>query len=93
MSAVDRVTVGSPVQQLGASAQLSHSRLRRVGATDRPMVRLATFTGLALYGVLRWATLTKPAPGLRLAGMLLLAVSIVALGAIVLPAFADRRGA
>jgi transglutaminase-like putative cysteine protease len=89
MSAVDRISSAGPVQ-LSASAALSDSRLGRLGATDRPTVRIATFTALALYGVLRWATLTKPAPGLRLVGMLLLAVLIVGLGAIVLPALADR---
>jgi uncharacterized membrane protein len=89
MSAVDRVTLAGRVQRSG-SAALSDSRLGRLAATDRPTVRLATFTALALYGVLRWATLTKPAPGMRLVGMLLLAVFVVGAGAIVAPALADR---
>lgn len=89
MSVVDRATVAGPIQPRAGGAH-SDSRLRRLGATDRPTVRLATFTALALYGVLRWATLTKPAPGLRLVGMLLLAVGIVGVGAIVAPVMADR---
>ncbi|MGN6166949.1 MAG: DUF3488 domain-containing protein [Solirubrobacteraceae bacterium] len=89
MSAVDRASVAGPAP-LHAGATHSDSRLRRLEATDRPTVRLSTFTALALYGVLRWATLTNPAPGLRLVGMLLLSVAIVGFGAIVLPVLADR---
>jgi protein-glutamine gamma-glutamyltransferase len=89
MSAVDRVTVAGPVQ-LSASTAPPDSRLGRLGATDRPTVRLATFAALALYGVLRWATLTKPAPGLRLVAMLFTAVVIVGMGSIILPTLADR---
>jgi transglutaminase-like putative cysteine protease len=43
-------------------------------------VRLITFAALALYGVLRWATLETPAPGSRLAGLLALAVALAAAG-------------
>jgi protein-glutamine gamma-glutamyltransferase len=47
---------------------------------ERLRVRLATFAALALYGVLRWATLLTPAPGWRLFGLLLLALGLVATG-------------
>jgi transglutaminase-like putative cysteine protease len=89
MSVLDRAAMVGSVDR-ATTAALSDSRLQQVSATERPTVRLATFTALALYGILRWATLTKPASGLRLVGMLLLAVAIVGLGAIVLPALADR---
>jgi transglutaminase-like putative cysteine protease len=53
-------------------------------------LRLATFAALSLYGVIRWATLMHPAPTWRLAGLLLVAVTIAAvippLRAISLPA-------
>ena len=89
MSVLDHAAMGGSARS-AATEVLSHSRLRRVGAAERPAVRVATFAALCLYGVLRWATLTKPAPGLRLAGMWTLAVAIVGLGAIVLPALGDR---
>ncbi len=53
---------------------------RRAGAearavpAERPWLRLATFTALAGYGLVRWATLLRPEPGWRLAGLLALAV-------------------
>src|SRR5438270_11585494 len=47
---------------------------------ERPLMRLLTFSALALYGVLRWATLESPAPGLRLAGLLALAVLVAGAG-------------
>jgi transglutaminase-like putative cysteine protease len=46
----------------------------RVAQAERPWVRLATFTALAGYGLLRWATLVRPEPGWRLFGLLALAV-------------------
>jgi len=46
----------------------------------RPTIRLATFAALALYGVLRWATLAHPAPAGRLAGMLAAAVVLGGIG-------------
>jgi transglutaminase-like putative cysteine protease len=41
---------------------------------------LVTFSALALYGVLRWATLERPAPSLRLIGLLALAVLVAGAG-------------
>ncbi len=41
------------------------------------LIRLASFAGLALYGVIRWATLLSPAPLGRLLGLLLLAVALI----------------
>jgi transglutaminase-like putative cysteine protease len=43
---------------------------------DRPWIRLATFGGLALYGLVRWATLLHPAPTWRLVGLLVLALVV-----------------
>jgi hypothetical protein len=51
---------------------------------DRPIVRLTAFTALGLYGVLRWGTLTKPAPTLRLVGLLALAVILAGIGPVLL---------
>jgi hypothetical protein len=45
-------------------------------ATERPWIRLGTFGALAAYGVERWATLMRPAPGWRLVGLVILAVVI-----------------
>ncbi len=47
---------------------------------DRPVTRLVTFGALALYGVMRWATLEQPSPGPRLAGLLVLAVLVAGAG-------------
>jgi protein-glutamine gamma-glutamyltransferase len=46
----------------------------RVAQAERPWLRLATFTALAGYGLMRWATLMRPEPGWRLIGLLALAV-------------------
>ncbi len=48
--------------------------------TERPLIRLVTFGALALYGLLRWATLESPAPSLRLAGLLALALLVAGAG-------------
>ncbi len=55
---------------------------------ERPWLRLATFAALAAYGVQRWATLLRPAPTWRLAGLLVLAVVIA--GAVPLMAQRSR---
>jgi protein-glutamine gamma-glutamyltransferase len=89
VSVLNRAAAADPIE-LRAPGRRSYSRLRGVATTERPMLRLATFTALAAYGLLRWATLINPAPGLRLFGMLSLAVVIVGLGSTVLPAVADR---
>jgi hypothetical protein len=49
-------------------------------SVERLSVRLATFAALALYGVVRWATLLTPAPGWRLFGLFLLALGLAAAG-------------
>jgi transglutaminase-like putative cysteine protease len=46
----------------------------RTAQPARPWLRLATFTALAGYGLVRWATLMRPEPGWRLVGLLALAV-------------------
>jgi protein-glutamine gamma-glutamyltransferase len=52
----------------------------RAQDSGRSIVRLVSFSALALYGVLRWATLETPSPGGRLAGLLALAVVVAAAG-------------
>ena len=47
-----------------------------------------TFAALAVYGVVRWSTLLRPAPGWRLVG--LLALAIVLAGGVPLLARRDR---
>jgi protein-glutamine gamma-glutamyltransferase len=48
----------------------------RAVPAERPWLRLATFTALAGYGLVRWATLMRPEPGWRLIGLLALAVGL-----------------
>ncbi len=60
---------------------ISHSELERAAPVERPRARLLTFAALGLYGVLRWATLMRPAPGARFAGLLAVAVLVVGVGA------------
>jgi len=55
---------------------------------ERPVVRVVTFSALAGYGLVRWATLMRPAPGWRLLGLLALAVAMA--GAVPLLARASR---
>jgi transglutaminase-like putative cysteine protease len=55
---------------------------------ERPWLRLATFTALAGYGLVRWATLMHPEPGWRLFG--LLALAVVLAGAVPLIARQSR---
>jgi len=57
-------------------------RASQAAAVERPLIRLATFGALALYGVLRWGTMLSPAPTWRLLGMLACALLLVALGTI-----------
>jgi transglutaminase-like putative cysteine protease len=51
-------------------------RARATAVPERPLIRLATFTALAGWGMSRWATLMRPAPGWRLVGLLALAVAL-----------------
>ncbi|MBV9838508.1 MAG: transglutaminase domain-containing protein [Solirubrobacterales bacterium] len=74
MSAVAEVSV------LDGAGRARHHRRRTAAAGDRPRLRLITFAALALYGLLRWATLLTPAPGWRLFGCWLLALALAAAG-------------
>lgn len=65
-------------QPLGS---IAHARLEPASHTERPLARVVTFSALGLYGILRWATLMRPAPGVRLLGLLALAVLVAGLGA------------
>ena len=57
-----------------------------VVAADHRVVRLISFSALAAYGTVRWATLLEPAPAARLAGILAVAVAV----AVGVPAVARR---
>jgi Transglutaminase-like superfamily/TgpA N-terminal domain len=52
----------------------------RATSPDRPLLRLATFTALAAYALVRWAELITPAPGWRLFGLLALSVTVAGVG-------------
>ncbi len=71
--------------RLSGDGAISHSRLVRVRDAQRPALRVLMFAALALYGALRWGTLMRPAPGLRLVGLCALAVAFFALGSFPLP--------
>jgi protein-glutamine gamma-glutamyltransferase len=66
-------TVGQAARVLRRPRSDSH---RRAVHAERPWVRLITFTALAGYGLVRWATLMHPEPGWRLVGLLALAVAL-----------------
>jgi protein-glutamine gamma-glutamyltransferase len=60
-----------------------------VHAGERPLVRLAGFAALGLFGVTRWGTLMNPAPTWRLLGLLAVAVALAGIG----PALLERERA
>jgi protein-glutamine gamma-glutamyltransferase len=51
---------------------------QQAAARERPGIRLAAFSALALYGTLRWGSLLSPDPLWRLLGLLGVAVLVVA---------------
>ncbi|HTP20881.1 MAG TPA: transglutaminase domain-containing protein [Solirubrobacteraceae bacterium] len=53
-------------------------------ASDRPLIRLAAFGALGLYGVLRWGTMMTPAPTWRLLGLLAVALVLAAVAPVLL---------
>jgi hypothetical protein len=63
----------------------------RAAYAERPWLRLATFSALAGYGLVRWATLMRPGPGWRLVGVLALAAALA--GAVPLIARYNRLAA
>ncbi len=76
------MSAGTPavVSRGGRYGVYAHAMPPEAGARERPLVRLAAFTALALYGVLRWATLLSPAAGGRLAALLVLALVLASAG-------------
>jgi protein-glutamine gamma-glutamyltransferase len=76
------MSAGAPavVSRSGRYGVYAHALPPEAAATERPLVRLVAFTALALYGVLRWATLLSPAAGGRLAALLVLTVVLAAGG-------------
>ena len=71
------MSAGSPTVRVPARLHRPAQRsAARTGAIGRPWIRVTTFAALALYGVGRWATLLRPAPGWRLLGLSALAVAL-----------------
>ncbi len=71
------MSAGAPTLNPGRLLQRPRSDAEpRAAQADRPWLRMATFTALAGYGLLRWATLMHPEPGWRLLGLLALAVAL-----------------
>ena len=69
------------VALLGQSARrASPPRLHVERAAEQPLVRLAAFAALGLYGVLRWSSLLSGGAGSRLLALLALAVLLAAGG-------------
>jgi transglutaminase-like putative cysteine protease len=64
----ESVVVLSPRERASA-------RRRSIAPPARPLVRLAAFFALGLYGITRWSTLMTPAPSGRLVGLLALATA------------------
>jgi transglutaminase-like putative cysteine protease len=75
------VSSGTQVAVMPAAGrQRAGDRLQPRSEVQRPVFRLVAFAALALYGVLRWATLLQPAAGGRLAGLFVLTVAVAAAG-------------
>jgi hypothetical protein len=87
------MSAGSPtLDQAGRLLRGPRSDARpRAVPADRPVVRVVTFTALAAYGLVRWATLMRPEPGWRLVG--LLALAAVLAGGVPLAARVNRVAA
>jgi len=70
------MSTGAQVAVLDAHG-IRESRPRsELRPTERPVVRLVAFGGLALYGALRWGTMLSPAPVVRLLGLVAVALLI-----------------
>ncbi len=69
--------MSSSAQPLVGSGRLEQATLSgssELSETQRTIVRLVTFSALALYGTIRWGTLMAPTPTWRLVGLCGLAV-------------------
>jgi transglutaminase superfamily protein len=91
------VTTNTQVAVL-APLRRESGRARRgaAQANDRPLVRLAAFAALGLYGVVRWGTMLEPAPTWRLLGLVAVAVALAGLAPVLLErerSVAAARGA
>jgi transglutaminase-like putative cysteine protease len=71
------VSAGAPTVTIPARFGRPEHR-EAVAAANRHWVRQLTFAALTLYGLGRWATLLRPAPGWRLLGLLALSVALAA---------------
>jgi transglutaminase-like putative cysteine protease len=70
------MTAGTQTLTVAPRFERSPAASRENAATGRPWIGVATFAALALYGVIRWATLLHPAPTWRLIGLFLLALTL-----------------
>ncbi len=71
---------GSPAVPGAGSPWIGRASAPSVPAFSRPVIRLIAFSGLALYGTVRWGTLLAPAPTSRLVGLVAIALLLAALG-------------
>jgi hypothetical protein len=71
---------GIAVLDARAGRPLSGETSRVEVAAPRVWLRLASFAALALYGVVRWATLLDPVPWWRLVGLVAVAVALAGAG-------------
>jgi hypothetical protein len=75
------VSSGTQVALLGPSGRhASPPRLELEASAERPLVRMAAFAALGLYGVVRWSTLLSGKDDGRLLGLLAIAVLIAGSG-------------
>jgi transglutaminase-like putative cysteine protease len=70
------VSTGAQVAVLDARGVRESRPRSELRPTERPVVRLVAFGGLALYAALRWGTLLSPAPVWRLLALVAVAVLI-----------------
>jgi hypothetical protein len=75
------MSAGAQVALLGAGGRhASPPRVRAEAVPEQPILRLAAFAALGLYGVLRWSTLLSPAADGRLLALLALTVLLAGAG-------------
>ena len=84
MSANTQVAVLAPLRRDAGPRRRGAAR-----AQERPLIRLAAFGALGLYGVVRWGTMMHPAPTGRLVGLLGVALALAGLA----PVLVERERA
>ncbi len=72
------MSAGARTLTVAPRFERSSSTASRDDSRERKWLRLVAFAALALYAVVRWSTLLRPAPTARLIGLLVLAVAMAA---------------